>query len=718
MRKSFLKTVFIYLCVFVFTSAKANQPAEREDAGVYKYKAGVEDAHTPLSFKMPAMSQQLKMLPVCDNPFNDGELKITVTSRGCIVEIPLADGENIYGFGLQMGSFRQNNMKRKPLVNDYPLNNLGYSHAPLPFYISSRGYAVLINTARYPTFYIGGNRKNLGAKPDIPQNQKTRLSTEELYNQEEKTDDGAKVTVDIPGAKGISVFIFAGPEMKTALQRYNLFSGGGSFPAMWGLGVKYRVKADSHQDDVYRIAEYFRSKNIPCDVIGLEPDWQTRAYSCSYVWNNKLFSDPKMLISKLGNSGYKINLWEHAFVNPESPLYEPLKDKSGDYLVWNGLVPDFVSKEVRNIFGSYHSKTFIEEDISGFKLDECDNSDIGSGGLNWSFPELSRFPSGVDGEQMHQLFGVLYQKTICDEYAKYNKRTYIDVRASGPFASVYPASLYSDTYDLPQYLQMVSNSSLSGLLWSPEIRESGSRNDFFRRSQLAVLSAQTLYNCWYLKNPPWLQFDRSLNNNDDLLPDGLENERIVKKLLDFRMSLIPYLYNAFAEYRFTGIPPFKPMVLNYTNDKNVADIWDQFLIGDDILACPITGNGDKKKIYLPEGTWYNFNTNEKYSGGAHYEVVFKIDEIPVFVREGTILPLAKPVSYVGSETVFDIVCHLYGENLRAAALFEDDGVLNNYEHQQYNKVELSWSKNGKGKIKRTGNYKKVRYRIIDWKVIK
>lgn len=718
MHRNFLKIVSVSLSVFIWISGKAHEPVEKIEAGIYKYKAGTEDAYTPLDFKMPAMSEQLKNLPNCNSPFNDVELKITVTSRGCTVELPLSKDENIYGFGLQMGSFIQNNLKRRPIVNDHPLKDLGYTHAPQPFYISSKGYAVLINTARYATFYMGTTKKNqsvgVAVKDDY---QQAKLSTDELY-QQQKSAEGMKVLIDIPGAKGISVLVFAGPEMKTALQRYNLFSGGGSFPAIWGLGVKYRVKADSKEADVYRIADYFRSKNIPCDVIGLEPKWQTKAYSCSYVWNHEFFPEPKTMISKLGKAGYKINLWEHAFVNPASPLYEALKTKSGDYLVWNGLVPDFVNPEVRNIFGHYHTKTFVEEGISGFKLDECDNSDITRGDLNWSFPELSRFPSGIDGEQMHQLFGVLYQKTICDEFARNNRRTYIDVRASGPFASAYPASLYSDTYDLPQYLQMVNNASLSGLLWSPEVRESESRNDFFRRSQLAVLSAQTLYNSWYLKNPPWLQFDKDLNNKDVMLHNTVENERIVKKLLDFRMSLIPYLYNAFAEYRFTGIPPFKPMILNYSNDKKVANIWDQFLIGDDILACPITGEGDSKRVYLPEGVWYNFNTNEKYPGGRHYEVMFKIDEIPVFVREGAILPLAKPVAFVDSQTVFDIVCHVYGENAGVAHLFEDDGVTNNYEGLDYNKIELSWSKGKKAKVKRTGSYKKERYRIVDWKTIK
>ena len=239
--------------------------------------AGQEDAHTPLRYKEP-VAKQLKDMPATDNPFAKEGVHIEVNARGCVVDIPLAADENIYGFGLQMGSFVQNNKKKRPLVNDHPLKDLGYTHAPQPFYISNKGYAVLINTARYTTFYIGTNRKNTDYTPS-EDSQKAKLSTDELYRSSTQSSSKPRVQVDIPGAKGISVLVFAGPDMNSALRRYNLFAGGGSMPALWGLGMKFRLKTDSKQEDAYRIAHYLRNKHIPCDVIGLEPKWQTRAYS-------------------------------------------------------------------------------------------------------------------------------------------------------------------------------------------------------------------------------------------------------------------------------------------------------------------------------------------------------------------------------------------------------------------------------------------------------
>lgn len=93
-------------------------------------------------------------------------------------------------------------------------------------------------------------------------------TTEDLYKNR---SNGDKVFIDIPGAKGIEVFIITGPELLDVVKKYNLLSGGGCLP-MWGLGFKYRVKGDAIQDSVMRFADYFRNNHIPCDVLGLNPD--------------------------------------------------------------------------------------------------------------------------------------------------------------------------------------------------------------------------------------------------------------------------------------------------------------------------------------------------------------------------------------------------------------------------------------------------------------
>ncbi|HEY8781588.1 MAG TPA: TIM-barrel domain-containing protein [Mucilaginibacter sp.] len=696
--------------------SKAQNQIQKLAAGVDKITAGTPDQFTPYSVcEEKPMQTALSNLPEGAMPFDLKAIRIRQTSRGVVVEIPLANDEHIYGFGLQMNSFDQKGLRKKPIVNAYPVNNVGYSHAPMPYYVSTKGYAVLINTARYTTFYMGVHQKLDKSKAAVEKRKTERNmeSTEGLYAPHEES--AGSVTVDIPGAKGIEVFVFEGPDMKNAIQRYNLFSGGGALPAIWGLGVKYRVKSDFNNSGVYKMARYFREKHIPCDVFGLEPKWQTESYSCSFVWNQKSFPNPKAFIDSMRGFNLRLNLWEHAYIAAGSPLYEPMLHKSGDYPVWKGLVPDFADPEARKIFAGYHEKNFVDPGISGFKMDECDNAEYSRADINWGFPELSQFPSGIDGEQMHQLFGVLYGHTLYDIYKTHNQRSFFDIRSLNAFSSAFPASIYSDTYNQTEYIRLICNSGFSGLLWSPEVRESSSENELIRRAQTAVLSAQTLFNSWYLKSPPWLQYDRNKNNAGQFLDNAESLEARIRKLLNFRMSLVPYLYSAFAKYKQEGIPPFRALVTDYPADKNVFNIIDEYMIGNDILAAPLLAGINSRKIYLPDGNWYDYNTNKKYTGGQSYTIGYDLDQIPVFIKEGSVIPFAKPVEYISPNTIFNITCNVYGDKANTS-LFEDDGITFNYENGTYNTLSLSYD-NGKCSMKRRGNYKRVLYKIEGWKHI-
>jgi alpha-D-xyloside xylohydrolase len=708
----------ILIFLFLICQVKAQNLTDIKEIspGVFKISSGIPETFTPYKFcSDKPLTESLSAMPTSEFPFKLESVRVDLTSRSCVVTIPLTQSEQIYGFGLQMNSFNQTGMKRTPVVNSYPLNDMGYTHAPVPMYVSTRGYAVLINTARYTTFYCGTLKEaeNISASENRV---KMNLSqSDELYNN--KGPASGSVTVDIPHARGIEIFVFLGPDMKSAVERYNLFSGGGALPAIWGLGIKYRVKLDSKEENVFKTVRYFREKKIPCDVIGLEPRWQTASYSCSYVWNKENFPDPDKLTDSLRKMNFKLNLWEHAYIHPTSPIYNPLKNKAGNFLVWNGLVPDFADDNARKIFSDYHEENFVKKGISGFKLDECDNSDLTRAKQVWGFPEMSTFPSGIDGEQMHQVFGTLYARTINSIYKKYNLRTYLDYRASNAFASSLPASVYSDTYDHREYIRMISNSGFSGLLWSPELRESASETELARRLQTAILSAQTLVNSWYLQNPPWLQYNRTRNNNNEFLPNAEELEGIVRTLFNFRMSLIPYLYTSFAQYHFKGLPPFRALILDYPNDKNTENIFDEYMIGESILAAPLSGDSDTREIYLPEGAWYNFNTNERFEGGKKYRIQISLSQIPIFIKEGSIVPLAQPVEFVEQGKPFVIICKVYGKMASEAVLFEDDGNTYNFEKGDFNWVKLSWRDN-KGKIERDGKYKKKLYNITGWEQIK
>ncbi len=684
-------------------------------SGVQKITFGKPESITPVSLRnIEADMANAKNLPeALDLPFDLNEIKFKTTARGCVVELPLVEGEDVHGLGLQLKSHCQTGKKKVLRVNSDPVADTGDSHAPVPFYLSTNGYGVFVDTARYTTFYCGSHqrRQDSQASFDSCQNENIGTSTEELYDSKKNTS--SSMMIEIPSVQGIDLYIFAGPNMQVALQRYVMFSGGGCLPPMWGLGVLYRGYAKNNQDDSVKLAKHFREKHIPCDVFGLEPGWMDKSYSCNFAWNDTNFPDTDTFLNQMYDMGYELNLWEQLFVHPTASFYKDMQPYSGDFDVWEGLVPDLSMSEARDIYSKHQFDNFIQRGIHGVKVDECDNSDFIR--FPWSFPETSEFPSGMDGEQMHSSFGRLGQEAIMQGFRKANKRTYSNCRSSHALASPYPMAVYSDLYDHDDFIRGTVNASLSGLLWTPEVRRCKSVDDLIRRIQSVVFSPMTLVNAWTIKNPPWLQFDETKNNQDILLDNATEVEAICKELFELRMSLLPYLYSAFAKYRFSGLPVFRALVVDYPEDLAVRDLDTQYMVGDSLMFAPLTAGNTQREVYFPQGKWVDFFSHQIYEGGQAYQLKADVNQLLLFVKHNTLLPFAKPVEHITKDICFDITVRVYGDTPQSCELFSDDGYSFDYENGQYDKLILNWDTINGGSSTVLSNDKSLsKYNITDW----
>ncbi|MDR2021506.1 MAG: DUF5110 domain-containing protein [Treponema sp.] len=681
--------------------------------GVYRLSLGAAENITPVKLFGPGGVQA----PFADGaslPFGAGAIASRVTKRGFVVELPMKNDEDFYGFGLQFHGFNHAGRRRFLKVNSDPAADTGESHAPVPFYVSTAGYGVLVDTFRYVAFYLGTNGAK-GSSKDFsePVKEHREFSEQSLYALKRAKNE-RRILIEIPNCRGTDMYFFEGPSLREAVCRYNLFSGGGCLPPLWGLGNWYRVYGGAAQEQVLKLAEQFRRDAIPVDVIGLEPGWHSRSYSCSYLWNKSLFPEPEELSRKLKSRGYHINLWEHVFVHPSSELYKNLEARSGDYEVWGGLVPDLADEKARDIFGDYHRENFVDKGIAGFKIDECDNSDFNPS--NWSFPDLSSFPSGLDGEQMHSALGLLYQKTIEKSFRDRGLRTFGGVRSSWAMAAGSPFVLYSDLYDHRQFIRALVNSGFSGLLWTPEVRSCADPEDFIRRLQSVVFSSQSLLNCWRIPNPPWFQTDIEKNLAGEQMPESDTIITITRKFLELRMALIPWLYSAFWRYHLEGLPPVRALALDYQNDVCTRSLDDQYMFGDSLLVAPVFRGEKSRKIFLPGGEWYDFWTHEHFDGGQTLAYDAPLDIIPVFVKSGSILPLAEPIKYVGETILFRLTVFCFGGGEKHFTLYEDDGISFACEEGKYNKLILVQDVNGKCDVTRTGT-EPPRYDIKEWKLI-
>ena len=675
--------------VLVLTGAAYGAPrAVQVYPGVWRVRLGSPERLTPMRYRSAEpVEAGLKALgggagQVVPN------IQFRPTERGCTVELPMGKAEKFYGLGLSTKTFELSGRKAWSVPSDHPEESTNESHAPEPFYVSSQGYGVYFDTARYAAFSFGDTAAQGG--------------------------NGRKVVVDIPAAHGVDVYVFAGPTPLLAVQRYNLFAGGGPTPPLWGLGIAYRGSGGATAQDILHLAKMFRDTDMPCDIFGVEPGWQTQTYSCSFLWNKTKFPDPDGFIREMHGLDYRMSFWEHPFTHPTSPIHDALAPYAGSHLVWNGLVPDFATPEARRIFVKMQTESLFSKGVDSMKIDEVDSQPFKAD--PWSFPDFSHFPSGLDGEQMHLLFGVLAQQTLLQPFTEKNLRTWGLVRDSGALATSLPYTVYSDSYDHACYLRGLAKSGFGSHMWTPEVRDAKTVADLVRRVQTVIFSPYAMVNCWYMKLPPWLQIEEVLSNQGKVMPQAEEATRLVREAFRLRMSLVPYLYAAFDTYRTTGMPPLRALTLDYPGDAQAVSVDDQFMFGASLMAAPFVDGVSKRTVYFPKGDWFDYYTGERIHGGQSLVVEKLLDQMPLYVKDQTLLPVAEPVNHVDGSTTFSIHMRVYGDHPADASLVEDDGESLDYLRGAQTRVNLTWHA-GSGSVTRSGKFGRHRVEVVSWDVV-
>ena len=448
--------------------------------GVWQSQIG-EDELSPLDFANSPKLEAMETLGNVDFPFDENDCRGKVSFTRTHFRLPLEESERLYGLGLEFEGANRRGQVYHLKVDHYG-GVKGYTHAPVPFFVSNKGYGVLVNTARRPSLHMGiANRKDSKLPPRYDR------TTQKKQWQARPTSDAVEGSV---GGPGLELFVFGGNKPLEAVQRYNLFCGGGVLPPRWGLGFWHRMHTESSAEDVLKEMDDFKKYDFPLDVIGLEPGWQSAAYPCTFDWDPTRFPDPAGFVNQLKDQGIQVNLWENPYVSPDSTVYEAMKPFTGSHTVWLGEVPDYSMPEARSVLMNHHQKNHLDIGISGYKFDEVDGYDV------WLWPDHAFFPSGTDAVQLRQLYGLMLQKMFMDQFRKHNRRTYGLVRGSNAGASSHGFVIYSDYYGHKGYVTALTNCSMAGVLWTPEIRSARSAEEWLRRFQSVAFSPMLQLNAW------------------------------------------------------------------------------------------------------------------------------------------------------------------------------------------------------------------------------
>lgn len=426
----------------------------------------------------------------------------------------------------------------------------------------------------------------------------------------------------------------------------------------------------------------FKTKNFPLDVIGLEPGWHSKAYPCSFEWDSTRFPNPDAFMANMKSSGININLWCNPFIAPKTELYDKLAPYSGTHTVWCGIAPDYTMEEPRRIFQEHITKHQLDKGISGYKVDEVDGFDF------WLWPDVAEFPSGLDGEQMRSVYGNLVMRVMDDGYRAQNRRTYGLIRAANAGSVSHPYVIYSDNYSHREFVTGVVNSGFNGILWTPEVRTSRSAEEWVRRMQTTCFGPLAMVNAWADGTKPWTFADVY---------------KYCQQSAFLRMQLLPYLYSTFAEYYMNGTPPFRAMQLvdgfdgkvqrikgKFDGTENpyemvtINEVTDQYMMGNDILVAPLFEGEKGRKVVFPRGDWFDFYTGKKVGNGDIVTVKGNLDRIPLFVRDGALIPMIPAVRQT-SEWVSGqpLEVRVYGKADGSFDLYDDDGDTFDFEGGEY-----------------------------------
>ncbi len=217
--------------------------------------------------------------------------------------------------------------------------------------------------------------------------------------------------------------------------------------------------------------------------------------------------------------------------------------------------------------------------------------------------------------------------------------------------------------------------------WSHDIGGFASESDpelYVRWAQFGLLSSHS--RCHGFKaREPWVYGEKATD--------------IFRKYANLRYRLIPYLYSYANRAAETGLPLIRPMVLEFQDDPNTHTMDMQYMLGEEFLVAPVFNREGKKTVYLPEGTWYDYWTDEKHEGPKNLNLDLALDELPIFVRSDSIIPFGPEMQYVGEKDFDPITLHVYpgkkGES--KFALWCNTKEKTEFECSVLeNKIEIRW----------------------------
>jgi len=515
--------------------------------------------------------------------------------------------EHIYGMGERFTEFDRRGQQVVLMNKDTLGCRDETSYKNIPFYLSTYGYGLFVNTSSISEFNFGYDSNN-------------------------------SISIHVPQSC-LEYYLIAGDSMKTILSRYTELTGPAVLPPDWSFGLWYSTgfKGNSSENTLAD-ARRIRQEGIPCDVMHFDCYWLRDDMWCDFVWDEKFYPNRIDMLKTLKEMGFKSCLWINPYVTIKTDMFREGAERG--YLVkrpdgsvytedlWHGLlsycaIVDFTNKDAVKWFQE-KVRTVLLEGVDVMKTD-----------FGEDIPLDSVFSNGKTGREMRNLYSRLYNQAVFEamESVKGKGNGIVWARSGCAGMQKFPVCWSGDARSsfegMAAALRGGLSLSMSGVpFWSHdmggfygEVKE----EVFIRWCQFGLFSSHSRLHGTTTRQP-WAYGKRALD--------------IVRDFIKLRYRLMPYILKNAKKCVEQSVPFVRPLILEHPNDPAVAGIWDQYYFGDDIIAAPVFGGDNTARwVYLPEGEWQDMLTKKQYTGRQWINLSCPLNYMPIFCKAGVKIPM-------------------------------------------------------------------------------
>lgn len=553
-------------------------------------------------------------------------------------------GEKIIGCGESFTSPDKAGQKLVLYTTDVQSTATQKMYKPIPFFFSNKGYGMFVHTSTPVTMDFGF----------------THRGTHTIYSGDDEFD----------------LFIFLGSP-KEILNEYTSLTGQSPLPPLWSFGLWMSRFTYRSEEEVKKIAAKLREHCIPCDTIHIDAGWFENGINCDYKFNSSHFPDPTRMIKDAKENGFRISLWQLPYYTSSNSLFKEITEKGLCVKDQHGNIPaddTVIDLSHPATLEWYRSKIkpLLQMGISAIKAD-----------FGEAAPWKGLYHSGKSGFYEHNLYPLRYNKVLHDITYDTTEEHIIWARSAWAGSQRYPIHWGGD----PEVSDTGMTGTLAGGLslgasgfsfWSHDIGGffSAPKEELFLRWAFFGLFSSHSRVHGLPPREPW-EFSTEFLN-------------MFRRLVEMRYQLMPYIYSQAALCSKKGLPLLRALLIEYPDDPIAWTISDQYLFGNDILVAPLLENVNGRKVYLPEGKWINYITNQIHEGGKY--IFVQAGQIPgiLFIREGSIIPHIQLTQSTAWMDWKKIILKVYTDDEKASGVFYDPATKE-IKDLTANKKDSSWA---------------------------